>query len=406
MRPYIDRLFHIWTPADAHTTLRRMTPPPSADATDRTTWVHDATRMALPVLSALSAGKLKASMAVEHSTNATQDRRPHTHLEAFGRLMAGISPWLASDSPEPQRKQLAEMAILALDHATNPASPDFMNYCDGGQSLVDTAFLSQAILRAPSLLWQPLDAAVKRNVIAAIKSSRVIKPGANNWLLFSATVEAFLAMAGEAWDAMRVDYALQQHEQWFKGDGAYGDGPYFHWDYYNSFVIHPMMLDVVDEVGKTRRDWDALAANVKRRSIRMATVLERLIATDGSFPPIGRSLAYRGGAFQLLAQVALQNRLPENLPPAQVRTALSAVLRRTLDAPGTYDDAGWLRIGLCGHQPSIGEGYICTGSLYLASMIFLPLGLPEADPFWADAPQPFTQQKIWSGVDVPPDKAV
>ena len=276
-----------------------MTPPPPAATNDRSAWVADAARMATPVLTALANGQLKSAMPVEHSTNATHDRAPHAHLEAFGRLMAGIAPWLGSDSAEPERKQLAALAVSALDHATNPASPDFMNFSDGGQCLVDTAFLAQAILRAPALLWHPLDAAVRRNVIAAMKSSRVIKPGANNWLLFSATVEAFLAMAGEPWDAMRVDYALQQHEQWFKGDGAYGDGPYFHWDYYNSFVIHPMMLDVVDEVGKTRRDWDALAANVKRRSIRMATVLERLIAADGSFPPIGRSLAYRGGAFSI-----------------------------------------------------------------------------------------------------------
>ena len=51
---------------------------------------------------------------------------------------------------------------------------------------------------------------------------------------------------------MRVDYALRQHDQWYKGDGAYGDGPTFHWDYYNSFVIHPMLLDVLDVV--RRRD--------------------------------------------------------------------------------------------------------------------------------------------------------
>ena len=81
----------------------------------------------------------------------------------------------------------------------------------------------------------------------------MIVPGFNNWLLFSATVEAGLHALGAHWDRMRVDYALRQHEQWYKGDGAYGDGPDFHWDYYNSFVIQPMLLDVLDACGQDER---------------------------------------------------------------------------------------------------------------------------------------------------------
>ena len=42
-----------------------------------------------------------------------------------------------------------------------------------------------------------------------------------------------------------IEKAVNKHLEWYKGDGAYGDGPPFHWDYYNSFVIQPMLLDVV-----------------------------------------------------------------------------------------------------------------------------------------------------------------
>jgi hypothetical protein len=38
--------------------------------------------------------------------------------------------------------------------------------------------------------------------------------------------------------------------------------------------------------------WD-LVVRVEHRARRYAAVLERMIAPDGSFPPIGRSLAYR-----------------------------------------------------------------------------------------------------------------
>src|SRR6185503_13029813 len=122
----------------------------------------------------------------------------------------------------------AELARTAIAHAVDPASPDYLNFTRERQPLVDAAFLAQALLRAPRALRDSLDATAKRNLIAALESTRTISPGFNNWLLFSATVEAALARLGATWDRMRVDYALRQHDQWYKGDGAYGDGPEFH----------------------------------------------------------------------------------------------------------------------------------------------------------------------------------
>src|SRR4029077_18682743 len=172
----------------------------------------------------------------------------------------------------------------------------------------------------------------RQNVIAALESSRVISPGFNNWLLFSATVEAALATLGANWDRLRVDYALRQHQQWYKGDGIYGDGPDFHWDYYNSFVIHPMLLDILDARGAAAPAWQAMRGAALVRARRHAAQLERLISPEGTFPAIGRSLAYRVGAFHLLAQVALRRELPPGIAPPQVRAALTAVMRRSLGA--------------------------------------------------------------------------
>jgi hypothetical protein len=112
------------------------------------------------------------------------------------------------------------------------------------------------------------------------------------------------------------------------------------------------------------------------------------------------------GAFHLLAQVALRRELPPGLAPPQVRAALTAVMRRSLDAAGTFDDQGWLRIGFCGHQPGVGEGYISTGSLYLCAVGLLPLGLPPGDAFWSAPPEPWTSKRAWSGQDFPIDAAL
>ena len=50
--------------------------------------------------------------------------------------------------------------------------------------------------------------------------------------------------------------------------------------------------------------------------------------------------------------------------------------------------------------------YINTGSLYLCSTIFLPLGLSPDDAFWTDAEQPTTWEKAWSGANLPGDHAI
>lgn len=375
---------------------------------DRAIWVGHIRRLADPVLKNLAAGTLKVRMPVEQAAGGK--RQTVTHLEAVGRLLAGLAPWIelaADTSAEGRvRAEYADLARRAIARAVDPSSPDFLNFTRERQPLVDAAFLAQALLRAPRSLRAALDPATRQNVIAALESSRVISPGFNNWLLFSATVEAALAALGAKWDRMRIDYALRQHDQWYKGDGVYGDGPAFHWDYYNSFVIQPMLLDVLDVARDEMPAWKELSTRVDARARRYAGIQERLIAPDGSFPAIGRSLAYRCGAFQLLASIALRHALPEAVSPAQVRGALTAVIRKTLEAPGTFDADGWLRIGFCGHQPGVGETYISTGSLYLCSVAFLPLGLDPADPFWSVPAQPWTSVRAWSGQAFPIDHAI
>ena len=213
-------------------------------------------------------------------------------------------------------------------------------------------------------------------------------------------------MMGQRWDAMRVDYAVRQHQQWYVGDGVYGDGPRFHWDYYNSYVIQPMLVDVLRQVRGRNGGWDAMAGPVMARARRYAAIEERLIAADGSYPAVGRSITYRCGAFQVLAQMALLGELPAPLTGAPVRSALTAVMKRLLEAPGTFDAGGWLTIGLCGHQPHLGENYISTGSLYLASTVLLPLGLPPAHPFWAAPAADWTSRRLWRGQDSAADHAI
>ncbi len=224
--------------------------------------------------------------------------------------------------------------------------------------------------------------------------------------MFAATVEAALLEMGEPTVEERLEHCVRRMVSWYKGDGAYGDGDFFHFDYYNSFVIHPMLVDVLGALRRNDKRFEPAYSTVLKRAQRFAEVQERLIAPDGTFPSLGRSTTYRFGAFHALAQITLLRTLPERVKPAQVRGALTAVMRRMMEMPGTFDDNGWLRIGFCGHQPSLGEEYISTGSLYLCAAALLPLGLPPADPFWQDPPARWTSQRLWAGESLPADHAL
>lgn len=374
-------------------------------------WLRQLQSLADPVLTALNRRELRKTMPLE----SIIDRSDCSCLEAFGRLLCGLAPWLelAPDDSEEGvlRRRCQQATLAAIEAAVDPASPDYLwatpdNQHPNPQLLVDTAFFAQGLLRAPRQILGEMSPALRRMTAEMLCRSRVITPGPNNWLLFSAMVEAALLKMGFPADLTRIAYALRQHDQWFKGDGIYGDGCNFAFDYYNSYVIQPMLLDITALIADRGEEWEMLHRKVLRRIRRYAVIQERLIAPDGSFPAVGRSLAYRCGAFHALSTVALHRELPEELHPAAVREALTAVIARTLEAPGTRDSNGWLQIGLCGHQPAIGEGYISTGSLYLASTAFLPLGLPAEDPFWSDPAEPWSAVKIWSGCDLPADHAV
>jgi hypothetical protein len=378
--------------------------------TDRQYWVRTLVAVAEPVLANLAAGTLKRNMPVECVTGAVEDRRKYSHLEAIGRLLSGIAPWLEvplhPGSERDLQQRYAGLARRALKSACDPGSPDRLNFQEGAQPLVDCGFLAQAVLRAPNELWKKLDQETQKNLAAALTSSRAIIPGQNNWLLFAATVEAALAAMGEEFDAMRIDYAVRAHQEWYVGDGLYGDGPRFHWDYYNSFVIQPMLLDTLRAIAPHARTWQNLYPDILARARRYAAIQERLISPEGTFPAIGRSICYRTGAMQLLAQIALMHQLPEPLTPPRVRAALTAVMRRLLEAPGTFDANGWLTVGFCGHQPHLGESYISTGSLYLCAATFLPLGLQPADPFWTAPAEDWTSRRLWRGEDARGDHAI
>jgi hypothetical protein len=378
---------------------------------DRAYWTDLAYRMAAPVLSNMSKGELAKNMQVEVSPTWDGRNKRVTYMEAFGRLMDGIAPWLSlpdDDTEEgKQRSQLREWALKSYAQAVDPESPDYLLWRNEGQPLVDAAYIASSFLRAPKQLWEPLDDVTKKRYIEEFQQLRRVDPPYTNWLLFSATIETFLLSINAQCDMYRIHSAIRKIEEWYVGDGWYSDGEHFAFDYYNSYVIQPMYVQVLETLAaKKRLSVNKTLETARKRMQRFGIILERFISPEGAFPVFGRSMTYRLGVFQPVALLAWKENLPEELSEGQVRAALTAVMKRMFSQEGNFNEKGFLQLGFAGHQPNLADWYTNNGSLYLTSEVFLPLGLPANHSFWTLPVRDWTAKKAWTGADFPKDHAV
>ena len=262
-------------------------------------------------------------MPVEQAAGA--DRRSVTHLEALGRLIAGLAPWieLPADStrrgararqlrragpPRHRPRRRSRVARFPELHARSAAAGRCRVSRAGRPPGAAHACATSSTRRRDGT-WSPRSSRRDRS-----------RRRSTTGCCFRRRSKRRLKSLGAGWDRMRVDYALRQHEQWYKGDGAYGDGPEFHWDYYNSFVIHPMLLDGRSMRARTRRRRGRRSRRRStRRAQRYAAVQERLI-----------------GAGRQLSRDRPLARLPlRRLSPARRRRAPPAAARRRLPRAGS-----------------------------------------------------------------------
>ena len=381
-------------------------------AGERVQWLQLMDKIARPVIYNLANDELKENMPEDISpvSDNPKERVSDQYLEALGRTLSGIAPWLQSDSGSTAEIQLREQyrtwTIKAIANATDAAGKDFMNWDRGGQPLVDAAFFALGLIRCP-WLWNHLDSATKNNVVHCLQRTRKIVPGYNNWILFSGMIEAFFCKYGYDYEPMRIEYGVREFMQhWYVGDGMFSDGMNFHLDYYNSYVIQPFLKEMIDIVNEKTGRYTKEKQRLAMINNRYSQIQERSVNADGSFPAYGRSIVYRSGAFHHLANMALYQQLPSNLSAAQVREALDAVMNKTLKAQGTFDKNDWLVIGLAGKQPKQANSYITQGSLYLCTEIFLPLGLSPGSAFWSEPSKPWTEKAIWNGENYEDDHAL
>ncbi|MDH8701135.1 hypothetical protein M2138_000474 [Dysgonomonadaceae bacterium PH5-43] len=368
---------------------------------DREYWVNLMCKIAQPILEPMSKGELKQTMNVELSPTWDKRNVNVTYMEAFGRLMAGVAPWFNlpdDDTKEGKtRKQFREWALASYKNAVDPESPDYLLWKGSNQILVDASYIANSFIRAPKALWEPLDDTTKARYIKEFKSLRKIRASYSNWLLFRGMIEAFFVSIGEEYDAFALDLTIRKMEEWYLADGWYSDGPEFSLDYYNSYVIHPMFVEILD-VMKEKKVWSYVNFDVAlKRMQRYDRLIERLISPEATYPAIGRSVTYRMGAFQTIALSSWKYGLHPQLEEGQVRNALTSIMKRMFSVEGNFDKDNYLQLGFVGHQPNLADYYTNNGSLYMTSLVFLPLGLSPDHSFWTSPAEQWTSQKAWSG---------
>ncbi len=154
---------------------------------DREYWWSLLYKIVHPVLSNLSRNELKKKMPLEKAPGYSLKAEKVSHLEAFGRTICGVAPWLAlpdeNSAEGKKRRQLLQYFSEGMANAVNPSSPDYLNFRSEAQPLVDAAHLCQGLLRAFDVLWVPLDNTTKECFLLELKQLRRIMPAYNNWVL-------------------------------------------------------------------------------------------------------------------------------------------------------------------------------------------------------------------------------
>ncbi|WP_458456287.1 DUF2264 domain-containing protein [Methanobrevibacter sp.] len=373
---------------------------------DRIFWVSTLQKITFPVLNNLAKATLRKNMPYE---SLTADNQKFAYFSAFARVFNGIAPWLELGPDTSQEGQIREkytyLTLKAIANAINSKSNDFILFIEPKQSLIDVALFAQGLLRAKNQIWLNLPMKVQARIIRELKNTRVIAPYENHWLLYTAMIEAaLLEFTGEC-DKQRLTYGISKfRDEYYLGDGVYSDGSDMDVGYYNSFIIHPMLNDILTVMRKYGlRDGEFLDVQLMRSS-RLSSQLERSISPEGTYPLLGKSLAYRCGVFQLLSQTALLKILPRNINPAQVRSALTKVLKTQFENGNNFNEDGWLVMGLTGSQKDMCEENINTGTLYSCCAVFLALGLDSNDDFWTAPAAEWSSVKAWNGGKIQRDQ--
>jgi hypothetical protein len=337
-----------------------------------------------PLLAHLSPGGARARLG---PAGATSDPAA-ADLEGFARPLWGLAALSAGGGQFDHWDRIRQ----GVDAGTDPDHPEYWGpVVDHDQRIVEAAAVGAALLLAPDQLWDPLEEATRRRLVAWLSAVDRCAIRQTNWLFFRVLVDLGLARVGAGFDARAHDEALDGIDALYRGDGWYRDGVQGTYDWYGAFAFHTYgLLYAASGLGQPRR-----VEQFTRRAARFAVDLQHWFGPDGAALAFGRSMTYRFAQSAFWGALALAD--VEALPWGQVKGLYLRNLRHWSGRPITDRD-GVLSIGYGYGNPRLAEDYSSPGSPYWAMKAFLALAVGPDHPFWqaeemaqAPAPRPVVQ---------------
>jgi hypothetical protein len=316
------------------------------------------------------------------------DKRPKewSFMELICRILVGLSFHLEKN------KELFNQSIKIIYRIFDEQDKLFINWIhnkENRQPMVEIAYLCQTFLNCPKL-WQEIK--IKNKILKTMEMISLIEPYQNNWILFETLILIFLQKNNIITDKIKNNKIYQNLEQFDKlyiGDGWYSDGKSFMFNYYNSFVIYPFLLQIHLELKHPK-----LKIIIERMQLQ-TIFLEKFIHPDGTFPIFGRSPVYRLACFNCLTYLIYYNLLPKELNYGNIRELLTKIIINFFEGNQNFTKENYLTLGFNGNQKEIANNYSNTGSCYLTLIPFMVLNLEDNHPFWKENKEKEKEKSSW-----------
>lgn len=306
---------------------------------NRSTWENLADRLIQGAHRHSSPGKARVTFPSQTQRDATSE------LEGFARSFLLASIRIAGAGAH---ADLIRWYATALASGTQQNSPEsWPPLRDHGQPTVEATAIALALHFTRPWLWNTLDDGTKHQLIYWLAGSTGSCGADNNHVMFSATIQSFLASVQAPFSMGEIEAALDRIEDWYAGDGWYSDGEGRRFDHYNAWTFHLYPFFILEMLGAGPCPESAAAERLDLYRHRLRQFLDgyqHLFAASGSPLIQGRSLTYRWGVVAPFWMGEIQGVSP--LPPGRTRRLASGAAKYFTDQGVGSDGVlslGWWR---------------------------------------------------------------
>ena len=306
-------------------------------------------------------------------------------IESFARIASAWGAWLRNPANPAVIKfqdheiNLETLLRQALLDGTDPLNPHTywgdIGHMD--QRIVESADIAVAIWMSRERVFNRMTAGEQAQIMNWLAQVDGKGTYTDNWILFTAMVQAVRLQLGFPSPESDLDNRLMQISEFYRGDGWYVDGPTNEFELYNAWMFgwHYLLWTWID--GDRRPDHRQV---VLQRGRSFINAFLHFFGANGSYPAWGRSVVYRFAALAPFAVGHFLKIAPDD--PGLLRRVSSGCIRYFYEH-GIFDpEDHFVRQGYHGDFPPAGEAYISPGSPYWCCHGLFALTFDPDDPFW------------------------